>query len=93
LLRLIHDVGRVDAVVGEIVIVAAASRKSNRPLVAATGIYSTRHQPRQRCPVASVDRQLIRLHLLNTSAQRVGATVHLLRTGRDLHVLLASCYL
>ena len=46
-LCLIHDVGGIDAVVGEVAVVEAASGKANRPLVAAAGVNGAGNKGRQ----------------------------------------------
>ena len=74
-LRLIHDVGRVHTVVGEVAIVQAPPGESDRPLVAATGIDRTRDICGQRSPVASVERQLVRLLLFDQAGNRGAAPV------------------
>ena len=66
LLGLIYNVRCVDAVVSKVVVVASATGRSNRTLVTASGIDSTRHERREGCPIAAVERQL--LYLLRLDA-------------------------
>src|ERR1700722_5158241 len=53
-LRLIHDAGRVDAIVGPVAVVKAASSESNRSLIAPAGVNGAGDEGRQRGPVAPV---------------------------------------
>ena len=89
-LCLIHDVGGIDAVVGKVAVVEAASGKANRPLVAAAGVDGAGDEGRQRRPVAAIERQFIRLRSLDQAGHRAGVAVHQRRSGRDFHALFAA---
>ena len=90
LLRLVDDVGGVDAIVGKVVVVSASTGKADRALAAAAGIDGGRLQRGERGPIAAIERQFFGLHLANAGAERIGSFVNLLGTGRHFHLLLAA---
>ena len=84
LLRLVDDVGRVDAVIGKVVVIQPTAGKANAALVAAAGIDRARHQRRQRRPVPAVQRQLLDLFGLGAGAQHVARLVQLRVSPGDI---------
>jgi len=73
LLTLLLDAGRIDAVEGEVVVVASPSDESDVALAAAAGIDGARGERLERGPVAAVDRNVVELLVLeNRSHPRVG---------------------
>ncbi len=67
LLRLIDDIGSVDAIVSEVVVIAPPTGKSNRALVAPSRVDSAGNQRTQCRPIAAVQGQFLRLLPLNAS--------------------------
>ena len=92
-LRLIHDVGCIDAVIGEVAVVEAPSGKANRPLVASAGVDGAGDECRQRRPVAAIERQFVGLRSLDQAGHRACVTVHERRSSRNLDALLARRHL
>ena len=90
LLRLVDDIGGVNAIVSEIVVVAPPARKSNRTLVTTSGIDGAGLKRGEIGPVSAIERQFFSLHLADAGAKRIRSLVHLLRAGRDVHPLLAA---
>ena len=77
LLRLIDDVGGVDAVISKVVVVEPAAGEADAALVASAGVDRAGSQRRQGRPVSAVQRQLLHLFGLSARAQRVGGLVEL----------------
>jgi hypothetical protein len=91
LLRLVHDVGRIDAVIGKVIVVETATGKADRALIAAARIYRSGDERRQRGPVAPVQRQLLHLFALDIGAQGIGGLVELRGLLAYLHVFHHTC--
>src|ERR1700733_6560315 len=87
LLRLVHDIGRVDAIISEVVVIEAAAREADATLVAASGIDRAGSQSSECGPVPSIQRKLLGLLLLDARTKGGRGLVKLRSHIGDLDVL------
>ena len=93
LLCLIDDVGGIDAVIGEVVVVEPTSGEADAALVAAARIHGARHKGRKRRPVSAIQRQFSHLLRLGARAQRVSRLIQLQPASGDIYLLGNSAHL
>ncbi len=87
LLRLIDNVGCIDAVIREVVVVTTSAGKANASLIASACVNRSRRKRCKRSPVTAIQWKLIHLILLDLRSQRIRSLIKRLGCRRDIDLL------